>query len=281
MPKCPSIKHDIRTPPVVVRLKAEPFKPFLLKGILIAPINIPIIAPKAKTQKPFLSKINNLLSSLLLLFSLLLFSSKSFWLLFSFTFSSSCSLFSFSPIIIILTSFSFSSFSLLSFLISPLTSLLFFSFSFSFPNFSTFLFNSISLYFFILLISISFSSSISFSLSLSLSFSFSDLILFSFLTILTILLSDSIPLSSSLLKSLFISLFSKIIFWFFTPFIFLSINCFLLILVTSVFSVLSVPIRLFILYPLTIINSLSKSKSTPKILGIIWTNKTTPRTPKI
>ena len=44
---------------MVVRLKAEPLNPSLLNGILIAPIKIPTKAPKPKTQKPYLSKINN------------------------------------------------------------------------------------------------------------------------------------------------------------------------------------------------------------------------------
>ena len=86
-----------------MRLKAEPLNPSLLKGILIAPINMPTKAPKPKTQKPYLSKTNNF--SGLFLSSEISFSSL---LLSSFSFSSALlSSFSFSSLI--LSSFSFSS----------------------------------------------------------------------------------------------------------------------------------------------------------------------------
>ena len=62
-PIWPIIIEINNTPPVVVRLKQDPSKTSLLKGILIAPTKMPIIAAKPKAQKPFLSITNN--SSLL------------------------------------------------------------------------------------------------------------------------------------------------------------------------------------------------------------------------
>ena len=82
-------KDVISTPPVVVKLNVVPSNKSLLKGILIAPIKIPAKAPKLKTQRPFLSKVNKSLSSLSFIFSESF--SCSFSLLCSCSLSSSCS----------------------------------------------------------------------------------------------------------------------------------------------------------------------------------------------
>ena len=54
----------IRTPPVVVKLKVVPSSNFALRGILIAPMKIPDVAPKPNTQRPYLSRISQALSPL-------------------------------------------------------------------------------------------------------------------------------------------------------------------------------------------------------------------------